>query len=252
MARTPLVAGNWKMHCTVAESLVLASRIRQNLGSITSVEVAVCPPYTSLKPVADILSDSSIRVGAQDVFYEDAGAYTGEVSPLMLAELCHYCIVGHSERRSMFGDSDDVVARKVVALRAHGIVPILCIGEDLKQNEAGQTATVVERQLRAVFKRQRPSPDMLVAYEPIWAIGTGRAAEPDTVNETAKFIRLLLADMSDKSTANSVRILYGGSVSPQNAAEYVNRSDIDGYLVGGASLKSQDFCDIVFTTAARQ
>ncbi len=248
--RTPFVAGNWKMNCTVDESIALISSIRQNLGAVTNVEVAVCPPFTSLKPVADILHTSSIRVGAQDVFHQDAGAYTGEISPLMLKSLCHYCIVGHSERRSMFGDTDDVVARKFAALRAHQIVPILCIGESLEQNEAGATAQVIERQIKAVFGESVPTVDSVLAYEPVWAIGSGRAAEPDAVNETVVTIRRLLSELSDDATADSIRILYGGSVNRDNARAYVSRSDIDGYLVGGASLKPADFCDIVFRTAS--
>ena len=250
--RTPLVAGNWKMNCAVDESIALVSSIRHNLGAITNVEVAVCPPFTSLKPIADMLHSSSIRVGAQDVFHEEAGAYTGEISPLMLKNLCHYCIVGHSERRSMFGDTDDVVARKFAALRAHRIVPILCVGESLEQNEAGETVPVIERQVKAVFGRSVPTADSVLAYEPVWAIGTGRAAEPDAVNETIVTIRHLLSELSDEATADSIRILYGGSVKPDNAHAYVSTSDIDGYLVGGASLKADDFCDIIFRTVARR
>ncbi len=250
--RTPLVAGNWKMNCTVDESIALVSSIRQNLGTVTNVEVAVCPPFTSLKPIADLLQTSSIRVGAQDVFHEDAGAYTGEISPLMLKNLCHYCIVGHSERRSMFGDTDDMVARKFAALRAHQMVPILCIGESLEQNEAGETAQVIERQVKAVFGKNTPAADSVLAYEPVWAIGTGKAAEPAAVNETIVMIRRLLSELSDEATANSIRILYGGSVNSDNASAYISKSDIDGYLVGGASLKAGDFCGIVSRTASQR
>ncbi|MFW6056352.1 MAG: triose-phosphate isomerase [Chloroflexota bacterium] len=248
--RIPLIAGNWKMNCTVDESIALVSSIRQNLGAITNVEVAVCPPFTSLKPIADMLQTSNIRVGAQDVFHEDAGAYTGEISPLMLKNLCHYCIVGHSERRSMFGDTDDLVARKYAALRAHQIVPILCIGESLEQNESGETRQVIQRQVSAVFEKSVPMAGSVLAYEPVWAIGTGRAAEPAAVNETIVTIRRLLSDLSDEATANSIRILYGGSVNPGNASAYISKSDIDGYLLGGASLKAADFCEIIFTTAS--
>jgi triosephosphate isomerase len=249
--RTPLVAGNWKMHCTIDEAVALVSSIRQELGSVASVEVAVCPPFTAVKAVADLLADSEIQIGAQDVFFEDSGAYTGEVSPLMLAGMCRYCIVGHSERRGIFGESDDTVAKKFAALRAHGILPVLCIGETLEENESGQTERVLERQVRAVFWKDAPTSDTVIAYEPVWAIGTGRAAEPEGVNDTIRTVRRLLAMLSDEATADSVRILYGGSVNPDNAGDYVGRGDIDGYLVGGASLKAQDFCEIVFRTAAR-
>lgn len=249
--RMPLVAGNWKMNGTIDEAVALVSSVRENLGSVDSVEVAVCPPFTALRSVADLLSDSGIRVGAQDVFYHDSGAYTGEISPPMLADMCHYCIVGHSERRALFGETDETVARKFAALRLHGILPILCVGESLEQNEAGDTERVIERQVKAVFEENVPTSDTVLAYEPVWAIGTGRAAEAEGVNDTARTIRRLLTALSDEATADSIRILYGGSVNPDNAADYVARSDIDGYLVGGASLRAADFCDIVFRTAAR-
>jgi triosephosphate isomerase len=248
--RQLLIAGNWKMNCTIAEAVELASSIRENLGAVADVEVAVCPPFVDLDAVRRILEETSIRLGAQDVFYEDSGAYTGATSPLMLAGMCHYVIAGHSERRHWFGDTDDKVARKVASLVRHGIVPILCVGETLEEFESHRTRQVLERQMSAVIRSIEPPADLVVAYEPVWAIGTGKSADPDDVNETVASIRTLLGRSWGEPVADGIRILYGGSVSADNVAGYVKQNEIDGALVGGASLRSHEFCDIVFRAAS--
>ncbi len=248
--RQLLVAGNWKMNCTVDEAVALATALRENLGSVVGVEVAVCPPFVDLSAVRQVLEDTYIRLGAQDVFYEDAGAYTGAVSPKMLAGLCDFTIVGHSERRQWFGEPDEVIARKVAALARHSITPILCIGETLDEYNASRTVQVLERQLLAVLRAVDPLPAMVVAYEPVWAIGTGKSADPDDVSRTVAGIRELLGREWGADVASGMRILYGGSVSAANIASYVRMKEIDGALVGGASLRAHEFCDIVFTTAA--
>ena len=250
--RQLLIAGNWKMNGTGAEAVELASSLRESLGSVVGVEVAACPPFVALGAVRGVLDETSIRLGAQDVFYKDAGAYTGAISPLMLAGLCHYVIVGHSERRHWFGDTDEDVVKKVAALVRHGLVPILCVGETLEEFESHHTAQVLERQLLAVLRSVQPQPELVVAYEPVWAIGTGRSANPDDVNKTVAGIRRLLAKEWGAHVADGIRILYGGSVSAENIVSYVSQDEIDGALVGGASLRALEFCDIVFRAASTQ
>ena len=247
-----LIAGNWKMNCTVDVAVQLATSLREHLGAVVGVEVAVCPPFVMLQSVSDVLKGTQVRVGAQDVFYEDAGAYTGEISPPMLAGLCHYAIVGHSERRKWFGESDDHVGRKVVALRRHDLVPILCVGESLEENMAGHTEQVLAHQLRGALESSVPFKDLVVAYEPIWAIGTGRPALPDDVNQTARAIRDMVGELWDMVAAREMRILYGGSVDSGNVVEFVSLSDIDGALVGGASLRAREFAEIVFRAASME
>jgi triosephosphate isomerase (TIM) len=248
--REPLIAGNWKMNCTIDEAVRLASSLRENLGSVAGVEVAVCPPFVDLHAVHGILQDTSVRLGAQDVFYKDSGAYTGAISAAMLRDLCTYVIVGHSERRHFFGDTDADVAAKVTAIQRAGIVPILCVGETLGEFESGSTSEVLLRQISSALETAAPAPDLVVAYEPVWAIGTGRSADPQTVAVTASQIRELLSRMWGTEIADGIRILYGGSVTAANIAGYVSLPEIDGALVGGASLHSSEFCDIVFNTAA--
>jgi triosephosphate isomerase len=248
--RQLLIAGNWKMNCTVDEAVALATALRENLGSVVGVEVAVCPPFVDLSAVNQVLEDTCIRLGAQDVFYEDAGANTGAVSPMMLAGLCDFTIVGHSERRQWFGELDEVIARKVAALARHSITPILCIGETLDEYNAGRTVQVLERQLLTVLRTVDPLYAMVIAYEPVWAIGTGKSADPDEVSRTVAGIRELLGREWGAELASGVRILYGGSVTAGNILSYLRTNEIDGALVGGASLRAHEFCDIVFTTAA--
>ncbi len=246
MPRVPLVVGNWKMHKTVGEARDLAAAL---VGSARppGVEVAVCPPFTALAAVASLLNGSPVRLGAQDMFWEPQGAYTGEVSPLMLGDLhCSYVIVGHSERRQHFGESDEGVAKKVRAAFAHGLIPILCVGERLEERDARQTERVVTRQLE-IAVLELPAGQisrLVVAYEPVWAIGTGRAATGEEANRVAGLIRETLVRRAAGS-APDARILYGGSVTPDNAAEFSHRAEIDGALVGGASLDAQKFLAIV-------
>ncbi len=250
--KKPLIAGNWKMNCTVDAAVELVTSVCECLESVAGVEVVVCPPFVALQAVSNVSKETQVRVGAQDVFYEDAGAFTGEVSPPMLADLCHYVIVGHSERRKWFGESDELVARKMAALRRHGLAPILCVGESLEENMAGRTEQVLAHQLRGALESSTPYKGLVVAYEPIWAIGTGRPAVPHDVNRTARAIRDMVGQLWDMSSAREMRILYGGSVDSDNVVEFVSLSDIDGALVGGASLRAADFVEIVLRTASAE
>ncbi len=243
--RTILTAGNWKMNCTIDEAVQLSTSLRQSLNSLTSGEVALCPTFLALQAVKDVLLGTSIRLGAQDAFYEDSGAYTGAVSAAMLAGLCEYVIVGHSERRRLFGDNDEIVTKKVVALIQHGITPILCVGETLEEFEQDLTSKVLERQMMTVLQTVKPTNALVVAYEPVWAIGTGKSANPESVNETVARIRALIAEAWGVQLAGSIRILYGGSVSADNVEAFVGQAEIDGTLVGGASLRPGEFSDIV-------
>jgi len=250
--RVPIIAGNWKCYKTVAEAVELVRELRQGLMNIKGVEVVLCPSFVALAPVADLLKPTSIGLGAQNMFWEDQGAYTGEVSPLMLKGLCQYVILGHSERRQYFGETDEGVNRKVKAALSHGLKPIVCIGENLAENEAGRTADVVERQLRAALRDVSAEQvrTLVIAYEPVWAIGTGRPATGAGANAViGQTVRGTLAELYGEALAQEVRIQYGGSVNPQNIAEFMTQPDIDGALVGGASLKAADFVAIVQETA---
>jgi len=238
------------MNCTVDAAVELVTSLRECLGAVAGVEIVVCPPFVALQSVSNVLKETRIRVGAQDVFYEDAGAFTGEVSPLMLTDLCHYVIVGHSERRKWLGESDELVGKKVAALHRHGLIPILCVGESLDENMAGQTRQVLAHQLKGALESIAPFKGLVVAYEPIWAIGTGKPAMPDDVNRTARAIRDMVGQLWDTGSARELRILYGGSVDSDNVVEFVSLSDIDGALVGGASLRAREFAEIVFRTAS--
>lgn len=251
--RRPLVAGNWKMFMTSAEARLLVSEMLPGLTAIQGVEIVVCPPFTSILTVAAMLEGTQISVGAQNMHWEASGAYTGEISPSMLAEYCKYVIIGHSERRAYFGETDAGVNRKVKAALAHDLVPIMCVGETLKQNESGKTEAVVSRQVREGLSGVETDsiPLVVIAYEPVWAIGTGRAATADGANQViAGIIRRVLGEMFSLSLAQEVRVLYGGSVKASNAGEFFNQPDIDGALVGGASLKVNEFVPIVRAAAS--
>ena len=246
--RTPIIAGNWKMHKTVAEAAVLARDIRDAVANIQGVDVVVCPVFTALASVKEVLSNTGVGLGAQNMYWEEQGAYTGEVSPLMIAELCDYVILGHSERRQFFGESDTGVNKKIKAALAHGLTPIVCVGENLTQNEAGETVPFVGGQVRAAFDGVSPedAAKIIVAYEPIWAIGTGKNADPATANSTIGLgIRGALAEMYDEGVAQQIRIQYGGSVKPDNIGGFMAQPDIDGALVGGASLKTENFLPLI-------
>ena len=246
--RTPLIAGNWKLHNTVAESQALAGAIAAHVGSGSACEVVVGPVATSLTAVAATLKGSAVGLSAQNTHWEDSGAFTGELSPTLLLDAgCGYCIIGHSERRQFFGETDAGVRKKVAALLVHKVVPILCVGESLEQREAGQTLEVVLGQLEAATEGLDAVAlaPLVVAYEPIWAIGTGRTAKAEDAQEVHGAIRAKLAELKGESWANSVRILYGGSVKPANADELLAQPDIDGALVGGASLSADHFIPII-------
>jgi triosephosphate isomerase len=247
--RIPLIAGNWKMNTTVNEAVALVKEMRQGLDEIKGVEKVLCPPFISLAAVKDLIKGTSIKLGAQNLYFEEKGAYTGEISPLMLAELCEFVIIGHSERRQYFGETNEIVNRKAKSALKAGLKPILCIGERLEENEAGRTEEVVTGQLRSSLAGIDYPGGFVIAYEPVWAIGTGRAATGKQANETISLIRRNITKLYGKGAAQDVRILYGGSVTAGNIAEFVQQSEIDGALVGGASLKANEFLSIVRQTA---
>lgn len=250
--RRPCVAGNWKMHMTVEEALALVKELCPGLAEYQSVDSVICPPFTALAGVAKLLEETSISLGAQNLFWEEQGAYTGEISPLMVAELADHVIIGHSERRAYFQDSDEAVNKKIKAALGAGLKPILCVGETLDENEAGKTGEVVHRQLTSALEglEEAQVRKMMIAYEPVWAIGTGKAATPDGANQVIKIhIREELAGLVSPETAQEMRILYGGSVKPENAKDFFQQPDIDGALVGGASLKAAAFIEITKVAA---
>ncbi|MDD4873721.1 MAG: triose-phosphate isomerase [Dehalococcoidales bacterium] len=246
--RIPLIAGNWKMNKTVDESIALVTGIVKPLEDIKGVEILICPPFTSLHTLADLLKNSSIKLGAQNMHYEDKGAFTGEVSPLMIKDLCQYVIIGHSERRQYFND-DEYANKKIKAAINFGIVPILCIGEKLEENMSGKTIEVLERQLEQAFNDIHNIGDIVIAYEPIWAIGSGKTATGEQANNTIGVIRQKISSLYENKTASNVRILYGGSVTADNITEFVQQPEIDGALVGGASLKPEIFRHIASQTS---
>ncbi len=244
--RTPLIAGNWKMHTTRAEAEALARAVLQACQGVDDREVMIAPPFTALASVAAVLADSGVRLGAQNVAWEAKGAFTGEIAPPMLLDLgCSYAIVGHSERRQIFGETDEMINRRLTGALAHGLVPVLCVGETLEEREAGQTLAVLERQVRAGLAGTTAGSAVVVAYEPVWAIGTGKTASPAQAQEAHAFIRGLLARLHGQETAEQTRILYGGSVKPANVDELMAQPDIDGALVGGAALDGDSFARIV-------
>ncbi len=254
--RTPIVAGNWKMNKTLAEARELVAALRAELTRIAAegtVQIVLCPPFISLPQVAEMVKGTPLHAGAQNMFWEVKGAYTGEIAPTMLNELCDYVILGHSERRQYFGETDETVNKKVKAALAHHLKPIVCVGENLAQNEAGQTQAVVSTQVRGAFKdlARDDAASIVVAYEPVWAIGTGKAASGAGANAVIGLhIRGTLAELYGEATAQAIRVQYGGSVTPKNVAEFFTQPDIDGALVGGASLVAADF--IAIAQAARE
>ena len=246
--RTPLIAGNWKLHNTVAESKALAGGVRERVGGGLPCEVVVAPVATSLVPVRETLAGSAVGLAAQNVYWEDSGAFTGELSPVLLLDVgCTHCVIGHSERRQYFGETDAGVRKKTSALLVHKIVPIMCVGESLEQREAGKTLEVVLGQVEAAtdgLDAVALAP-LVVAYEPIWAIGTGRTAKAEDAQEVHRAIRDHLGALKGESWAETVRILYGGSVKQSNADELLAEPDVDGALVGGASLSADNFIPII-------
>jgi len=248
--RTPVIAGNWKMNTTVGEAMTLVSAMRAELDKVSNVEKVLCPPFISLAPVGELIKGSSIKLGAQDLYFAEKGAYTGEISPLMVADLCELVIIGHSERRQYFGETGEVVNKKVAAALGVGLKPILCVGEKLAENEAGKTGEIVSEQLKSSLAGLASLDGLIIAYEPVWAIGTGRAATGEQANETIAFIRHNISRLYDDKVAREIRILYGGSVTAANATEFMSQPEIDGALVGGASLKVAEFLSIVTQTSA--
>lgn len=246
--RKPMVAGNWKMNKTMEEAAVLVSELLPGLLAVPEVEKVLCPPFTSLIFLSAQLEDSDVGLGAQNLHWETSGAYTGEVSPQMVREQCKYVIIGHSERRAYFGETDETVNKKLKAALAVGLIPIVCIGETLSEYEAGKTGEVVRRQVQQGFKEIETgfASQIVVAYEPVWAIGTGKAATGEGANAVLKdHIRPALASLFGSAVVQNMRILYGGSVTAANAQEFFGKPEIDGALVGGASLKPAEFIKIV-------
>ena len=252
--RTPLVAGNWKMNKTVAEARDLVNVLSAPLVAIPDVEKVLCPPYIAITAVASLLERTGIGLGAQNLHWEEKGAFTGEVAPNMVREYCSHVIIGHSERRAYFGETDETVNKKVVAALKHNLIPIVCVGETLDQYESGLTAEVVSRQIKAGLAGidSANAAKIVVAYEPVWAIGTGKASSGENANFVhQKVIRPALSELFGADGADAIRILYGGSVTASNAAEFFAYPDIDGALVGGASLKPDEFVAITKAISGR-
>ncbi len=246
--RTPLIAGNWKLHNNLAESRALAIAIAAHVRGGSGCDVVLGPVATSLATVNGAIDGTAVGLAAQNTHWEDSGAWTGELSPSLLVDVgCNHCIIGHSERRQFFGETDAGVRKKLAALLAHKLVPIVCVGESLEQREAGQTLDVVLGQVEAAIEGLDAAAlaPLVVAYEPIWAIGTGRTAEAKDAQEVHRAIRGHLAELRGESWADTVRILYGGSVKPNNANELLSQPDVDGALVGGASLSADNFIPII-------
>lgn len=246
--RMRIIAGNWKMYKTVDEAEALVNDLKGLVRDASGVEIVVCPPFTALGAVRDALRGSNIELAAQNMHWEDEGAFTGEVSAVMLRNLgCMYVILGHSERRTYFGETDESVNRKVKSALSNDLLPIICVGETLKEREEGKTEEVVTRQTKAALDGIKTSgaERIVIAYEPVWAIGTGRTASADEANRVIRIIRSTVAEVFNSRIAGEVRIQYGGSVKPGNARELFSQSDIDGALVGGASLNASDFAAIV-------
>ena len=250
--RTPFVAGNWKMNKSVAEARNLVNELVPELQTVMDVDTVLCPPFTSLLAVSALLEGTTIGLGAQNMFWEESGAYTGEISPVMLAELCKYVIIGHSERRAYFGETDTTVNQKVKTALQHNLYPIMCVGETFEENEAGRTEEIVSRQVQIGLQElgellpESSDPPLIIAYEPVWAIGTGKAATAEGASDVIGYvIRKTVTNVIGERFSQNIRVLYGGSVKGSNAAEFFTDTEIDGALVGGASLNADDFVQIV-------
>lgn len=246
--RKPIIAGNWKLNKTAQESIELVTELKRSLADVNEVDIVVCPVFIALADVNDVLVDTNIGLGAQNIYWEDTGAFTGEVSGPMLKSVgVRYAIIGHSERRQYFSETDETVNKRIRAALNHQLIPIVCVGETLEQREADQTKDVIKKQCEGALKgySEKEVKQMVIAYEPVWAIGTGKTASKEQAQEVHQFIRGLIESLYGKETANEVRIQYGGSVKPENTAELMAQPDIDGALVGGASLKADSFTDIV-------
>ncbi len=252
--RTPIIAGNWKMNKTPAEAVAFANEIKDALNAIEGVDIAFCPPAIAIPAVAEAVKGTKIGIGAQNMYFAEKGAYTGEIAPNMLTPFCQYVILGHSERRAYFGETDEGVNKKIKAALAHGLTPIVCVGESLEQNEAGETHDFVSGQVRAAFAglTAEEAVKCIIAYEPIWAIGTGKTATTEQAGGIiGQTVRATIAELFGAEAAKRIRIQYGGSVTPENAAELMAHPDIDGALVGGASLRPS-FVDLVRNAVSRE
>lgn len=248
--RTPIVVANWKLNKTVGEAIRFASALKDAVSDVGGVEIVVAPAFTALSSVSSALGESNVHLAAQDVFWEDDGAFTGEISPAMLKDVsCEYVIIGHSERRQFFGETNESANRKVKAVLSNDLKPILCVGENMEDREAGRTESVIENHVRNGLAGIPPEalPSTVIAYEPVWAIGTGVTATPDQAQNAQKSIRSLLSEMYSADLASGVRIQYGGSVKPDNILELIAQPDVDGALVGGASLEVETFAQIVIS-----
>jgi len=247
--RTPVIAGNWKMNTSVSEATELVKSMLERLDALEGVKKVVCPPFVSLIPVAELITGSTVELGAQNMHFEEKGAFTGEISPAMLKGLCRYVILGHSERRHYFAETDELVNKKVKAAVRFDLIPILCVGETLEEKEAGKTRDIVGRQMRQGLEGVSPSRSLVIAYEPVWAIGTGKSATAAEASATIAFIRQMIGRVWSGEVAHEVLVLYGGSTNGKNISEFVSQNEIDGALVGGASLRSDEFVDMVKQTA---
>lgn len=241
--RKPLMAGNWKMNKTIPEAVAMVKELKGKIADVKDVDVLICPTFTAISALATEAKGTNINIGAQDIFWEAKGAFTGEIAPNMLVDAgCTYVIIGHSERRQYFGETNETVNKKVKAALANNLIPVVCVGETLQEREADITFKVIESQVREGLKdlSKEEAAKIVIAYEPVWAIGTGKTATPDQAQEVHSFIRKVYAEMYG-TAAQEVRILYGGSVKPENVSELMKKEDIDGGLVGGASLKADSF-----------
>ena len=246
--RKPIIAGNWKMNKTNSEAIALAGDLKRHLSDCVGVDIVICPPFTALSEVAAVVDGSGIDLGAQNIYFVKEGAYTGEISPLMLKDIgCQFVIIGHSERRALFGETNEGVNQKLITALEYRFSPIVCVGETLQERQADQAFKIIEEQVRGALNGISPENmlKVIIAYEPVWAIGTGQTAGPDQAQEVHAFIRELLKDLYGTEVSDAVRIQYGGSVKPDNIKELINQPDINGALVGGASLKTDLFVQIV-------
>ncbi len=246
--RKPIAAGNWKMFKTAKEASKMISELKELVKGVSDREVVICPTYTALESAVSAAKGSNVKIGAQNVYWEEKGAFTGEIAPGMIKDLgCEYVIIGHSERRQYFGETDGTVNKRIFAALKAGLKPIICVGETLEERESEKTFSVIETQIKGGLKglSAEQMKDCVIAYEPVWAIGTGKIASKEQAQEVHAFIRKLLSDLLGKDTADATRILYGGSVKPDNMKDLMSQPDIDGGLVGGASLEAESFAKIV-------
>ena len=246
--RKLFIAGNWKMNKTISETVELVNSLKREVSDIEGVDIVICPVFTSLSEAADLVIDSNIGLGAQNVYWQEKGAFTGEVSPMMLKDAgCKYVIIGHSERRKYFGETNDTVLKKINAVQSVGLIPIVCVGETLEERDNKKTIEVIEKQLQEGLKgiNEDNLEKIIIAYEPVWAIGTGKTATPEQAEEIHKFIRDWIQEKYSLDLSEEVRIIYGGSVKASNAKELMSQKNIDGALVGGASLESQLFVELI-------